>query len=98
MAVTKHFFADVYDQDGTTLRKTLAFKQPADGSMSVKGQPSFTMRTNGGQGELVLDLKTAWDSFSEGTVVKHMNVVDLRCVRIDGTTQTERRIFRGYVS
>lgn len=98
MSVQKQFFAKVYDADGTTPLKNLAFEAPADGSMFVKSPPMFTARTNGGLSELVLDVKTAWDSFSEGTTVNFMNIVDLYAVRIDGTTQTSTRIYRGYVS
>jgi len=55
---------------------------------------------NGGQGELVLDLFTSFDSFSEGTLVAFMNIVTLDAVVIDDVakTQTVTRLYKGFCS
>src|SRR4051794_30314660 len=97
---SKQFFAKVYDQDGITLLRTLAFDKPADGSMFVKSEPEFSARINAGMGELVLNLKAPFDSFLEGTTVNFMNIVDLYCSSTNPVTlvQTTRRLYRGYVS
>jgi hypothetical protein len=100
VSVTKKYLAKVYDQDGSTPLKTLVFERTADGSMHVKNEPHFNAKMNGGLGELILDLKTPFDSFEEGTTVDFENVVDVYAVVIDDVlkTQTSRRIYSGLVS
>src|SRR5947209_7874575 len=100
MPVTKKFLAKVYDQDGTTLRKTFVYERTADGSSHLKAGPSFHTRINGGQGELVLDVKAPFDDFDEGVSVKLMNIVRLYAVVTDDATkaQTSTLVYTGYVS
>src|SRR5687767_3078797 len=94
------FLVKIYDQDNSTLLKTLATGRPADGSMGLKNKPSFSSRINGGLGECVLDLATAFDSFGEGTTVDFLNLVDIWAVVRDLSTlaQTTTRVYKGYLS
>ena len=65
MALQRHFNIRVFDQDGSTFRANLtAGRVPSDGSIFVRGTPSFSTRINGGQGELVLDLACRFDEFA----------------------------------
>src|SRR4051812_568101 len=100
MRKDKKYLVKIYEQDGTTIIKTLSTEKPADGSMHVKNVPSFRTTINGGQGELVLDLEAPFDSFSEGTVVKHMNVVRVYAVVVDGVaiSQATTLIYTGFMS
>lgn len=98
MSVTKKYLVKIYDQDNSTLRKTLLGERSADSHL--KSDPSFHTRINGGQGELVLDLKAPFDDFDEGTTVDFLNVVKLYAVVKDDAlkTQTTSLIYTGYIS
>lgn len=97
--IAKSFLAKVYDQDGTTLRKVLTSDRPDSGSgMHLKSIPTFTTRINGGQGECVLDVKTPFDDFEEGTTIDFMNIAKIYAVTIEDLTQTTTLIYTGFIS
>jgi hypothetical protein len=57
MPIRKQFNVKVYDQDGTTLIRTLSLKKSDDSSLPFQKNPvSFSARMNGGLGECVIDL------------------------------------------
>src|SRR5437016_5529464 len=103
MPVQKTFLAKIYGQDGTTLKGILTTDLVLVGSgLFLKNMPVFKTRINNGQGELVLDVKAKIDSFQEGTLVKHMNIVKVYSIVKNDTvspiTQTQTLLYTGFVS
>ncbi len=101
MSVTKHFVAQIYDQDGSTLLRTLTTEMPLDTTLPhLKSVPTFSTRINGGQGECVLDINFPFDNFEEGSTVNFMNIVKLYCVKVDrsAASQTQTLLYTGFVS
>jgi hypothetical protein len=98
----KSVTARVTDQDNATVLANIPSERPDDPTLPyLKAVPSFPARVNGGYGECVLDLGGyGFDSFAEGTVVNHMNVVDLyaNVVNSDTMAQASARVYRGFVS
>lgn len=88
MALQKNYIVKVYDQDGTSLKLSV----PPN---TVKALPEFRAKTNGGFGELVLQLKYPFDNW-DNTIFKANAIVDLWC--FDDANQLGRRIYRGYIS
>src|SRR5438105_11249534 len=92
MALQKLWNVKVYSPDGTTLQKTIP-------TANLGQNPSFRSRINGGQGECVLKLVGAgfkFDSFGEGTTIKHMAVIEIWCT--DANNPLGRRIYKGFIS
>lgn len=92
MALQKQYNVKIFDQDGTTLLRTL---QPDE----FRKAPTFKTVINGGQGQLKLDLRGdtfLFDSFLEGTVVDFMNIV--RVFEVDVDNILGRLIYTGYIT
>ncbi len=93
MALQKNYVVKIFGQDGTTLKKSVSRK-------SLRTNPSFRCRINGGFGECVLDLVGtgfAFDNFGEGTWIAHSYIVDI--YEVDSVNAPlGRRIYRGYIS
>ncbi len=102
MPIQKPFLIKVYAQDGTTLRTNLTTDRPEGTGMHVKNDVNFTDRINSGQGQLILDIKTPFDSFGEGTTIDFMNIVKVYSVVVDDSTatptQTSTLIYTGFMS
>src|SRR4051812_25770709 len=99
--LSRRYRVEVYDQDGTSPLRTLTGDRPLDSSLlCLKNSPTFTARTDGGYGELVLDLKAPFDDFEEGTTVNFMNVVKVYAVVRDESAlaQSETLIYTGFMS
>ncbi len=91
MALQKEYTIQVFDQDGTTFRKSYSI-----GDGSLKNSPSFSSQINGGYGQCELDLDVPFDSFSEGSGVDFMNIVKIYAV--DQTNPRGRLIYTGFIS
>ncbi len=85
----KRYIHKIYSLDGTFLR-TLDPKL-------VMNEVAFTEKTSGGQGQCNLELNVRLDDFSEGTIIAHMNVVQIY-EQDDRFSQAPRLIYTGFVS
>lgn len=99
MPEVRHFLVKIYDQDGSTFRKTFSSDRP-EGALTgyIKAPLSFKSQLNGGQGQLQLDIALPFDDFDEGSSIAHMNIVRVYSVVIDTLTQTETLVYSGFIS
>src|SRR4051794_27576381 len=83
--------ARVTDQDNSTVLIHLPSERPETSTLPyLKAMPSFGGRINGGYGECVLDVGGyTFDSFSEGTNVDFMNLIDLYANVVDVETMAQ---------
>ena len=102
MARQKSYIIKIYDQDGSTLLKTLTTDRPEGNGAYVANVPLFVSRINGGQGECMLDIKAAFDDFDEGVSVNFMNVTKIYAVTLDDSTspptQAQTLIYTGIMT
>lgn len=88
----KKFLVKIYGQDGTTLVKNIS-------TSSLGNIPNFTAKMNGIVGPCTFKLTGdgfRFDSFMEGTAIKHMNIVDVYVM--EAANPLGRRIYRGFIS
>lgn len=88
MPLIKQFTVKIYDQLGTTLKKTLAPNM-------VKNTLSFSNRINAGVGQLMLDLQLPFNDFDEGDSIDYSNVVRVHVS--EENNPNGRLVYTGYI-
>lgn len=88
MAYQKKYLVKILDKDGSTLLKNIPHG-------SIRAAPTFPARMNGGLGECVIDYKTPFDVFGEGSIIDIGHVMEVWAH--DTANPLGRRIYRGAI-